>query len=120
MVKVCFVGDAISKTNVHSDIAFIGAKCFPTLVKWIKILDPDYYIVLNSNSSKDHFKIEKLHEDGFKIITLGNKADAKIRKYTYITDAYRIEHPSGLNRNLNNKSYVDKMLKECKTYIEEI
>lgn len=45
MIKVVFVGDEPSKTNVSPDIAFVGAKCFNTVVQWIKELNPDYYVV---------------------------------------------------------------------------
>lgn len=118
MRYVIFVGDKCSKTNISNDIAYVGARCFSTLVKWIKVIDPDYYICINADSRKNFDTIEKLYNEGFTVVTLGSKADAKVKKYTKISDAYRMEHPSGLNRKLNNAKYVSKMLQDLKEFID--
>lgn len=113
MIKIVIVGDEPSKTNIRDDIAFVGAKCFPTLVKWIKELNPDYYVCLNSYRVQDLAKIESLYNDGFKVIALGKKASDRVNFINH----YPFLHPSGLNRKLNDKEYVKERLRDCKSWL---
>lgn len=116
MIKVIFVGDEPSKTNIHDDIAFVGAKCFPTLVEWINIINPDYYICLNSNKGTDLDKILDLyHGEKFSVIALGNKAAKRLSKLGI--GHRKLPHPSGLNRALNDKKKLIVDIMNCKRYI---
>lgn len=115
MVKAVFVGDSPSKTNTHYSIAFVGAKCFNTLIIWIKAIQPDYYVVMNSDDYWEIRKINRLHEEGFKVIALGQKSSSRLKKYNI--SHYKMYHPSGLNRKLNNKKDVDNKLRECYRYV---
>lgn len=117
MLKVVFVGDEPSNLNASNQIAFVGARCFPKLVEWIKTLAPDYYVCLNSNTSNDLDKIMKLSHSGFKVITLGLAASLRLKCYK--VPHYSMYHPSGLNRKLNNKKNVDNKLKECYNWLRE-
>lgn len=112
MTKVVFVGDEPSKTNIRNDIAFVGAKCFHTLVGWIKELNPDYYICLNSNTIKNLNQIVDLYDNKFRIVALGERAsNVLLNRGIY---HFKLPHPSGLNRKLNDKEYIKKQLEECK------
>lgn len=115
MVKVVFVGDSPSNSNIDADIAFVGAKCFDRLVEWIGYLEPDYYVCLNSGP-QDLDKVLKLyHKADFKVIALGVRASERLGK---LGIGHRIlPHPSGLNRQLNDKEAVDKALAMCKDYL---
>ncbi len=118
MIKVVFVGDTISKTNVHSEVAFVGSKCFTTLVKWIKVIKPDYYICINSDTWQDMGIIRELDvATDFIFIALGNKASNRLNKYG--VEHYKLDHPSGLNRKINDSEYVTEMLNKCKEWIRE-
>lgn len=116
MTKVVFVGDQISRLNLQDDIPFVGARCFKTLVQWIKVLNPDYYTCYNSNSLEDIGNICVLHfMDGFKVVALGNKASQRLTKYGI--EHYKMDHPSGRNRKLNDKTYVQTRLDICKIWL---
>lgn len=115
MIKVVFVGDSPSNTNVHPEIAFIGAKCFNTLVEWIKQLPIDYYICFNSNDADLSLKLDALTNEGFKVIALGNKASDRLTGWKI--GHYKLPHPSGLNRKLNDKRWVALELFFCCTYL---
>lgn len=115
MIKVAFIGDSPSRLNVNEDLAFVGARCFYTIIEWIKYINPDYYICINSNKRASMWDIQKLYEYGFKIIALGNKSSKRLDSCNI--EHLKIDHPSGLNRKLNNKDYIDKILKEAYTYV---
>jgi uracil-DNA glycosylase len=117
MTKVLFVGDEPSKTNAHKDVAFVGAKCFSTLVSWIWILEPDYYVCINSSTPKDWDKILALKGEGFKIIALGKKAAEVLDELN--VSHFQLPHPSGLNRKLNDKEYINRELKVAYDYIHD-
>ena len=115
MIKVVFVGDEPSKTNVSPDIAFVGAKCFNTVVKWIKELNPDYYVCLNSDTISQLSDIKKLEKAGFKVIALGAKASERLEKM--LIPHCVLPHPSGLNRKLNNKQKLALDFYHAHSYI---
>lgn len=116
MKKVVFVGDEPSKLNINSDIPFVGAKCFPKLVQWIKYIDPDYYLCVNSVKDSDLSLIKDLHNSNFKVIALGQKASIRLVKMRI--GHFVLPHPSGLNRLLNDKEKVAKTLSAAKAFAE--
>lgn len=115
MVKVVFVGDCPSATNVSPDIAFVGAKCFPTVVNWIKELAPDYYVCLNSDTISQISDIKVLFNSGFKVVAFGKKASERLEKAGI--GHCMMPHPSGLNRKLNDKKAVALELYHAHSYI---
>lgn len=118
MIKIAFIGDKPSKSNTSEYIPFVGAKCFPKLISWIKELNPDYYIVLNSINVSDHIRILALKNTDFKFVALGKNAATWLK--TYNIDHFEMPHPSGLNRKLNDEKYVKKTLEECYFYLRSI
>ena len=117
MVKIVFVGDEPSRTNIDKSIPFVGAKCFDTFINWVNKINADYYVVLNSNTKNDLRKIKKLSEEDFKVIAIGKKASDRLYKYD-IRHA-RLPHPSGLNRQLNDPSILNELLDETFQYLYE-
>lgn len=113
MIKVAFIGDEPSKKNAHQDLAFVGAGCFKTVISWIRDLDPDYYVCLNSNTDKDIEKISILYKEGFKLVALGEKASKRLNSLPH----FKLPHPSGLNRLLNNRIFMNDTLNDCEDYI---
>lgn len=118
MIKVVFVGDEPSRTNIDPDIPFVGAKCFQRLTEWIKELNVDYYICLNSNKDSDMVKIDRLVKEGFKVVALGCKASDRLVKSQI--NHHPMPHPSGLNRKLNDKHYMSLELMHCYEYVHNI
>ena len=126
-MNIVFVGDKPSKKNLDPNVPFVGTKSYRTLLDWILQLDVDVSDVVICNSAdfkkecEGFYLVEKANsitclEPTDKIIALGNNAD-KYLKSLGVTYHYKIDHPSGLNRKLNDKKYVKEMLTSCKQYI---
>lgn len=119
IVNVVIVGDSPSRLNINSNIAFVGSKCFSNVVGWIKYLQPDYYICLNSNTNDNMYDILDLYKkSNFKVIALGNKASERLAKENI--KHFKLPHPSGLNRKLNDENYVLQQLQIAHNFIREI
>ena len=115
MVKVIFVGEKPSQCNVSEDIAFVGAACFPRLVEWIKRINPDYYVCLNSETNRELNDIEALTADGFKVICLGKQASVRLTDRQI--DHMVIPHPSGRNRQVTDEVAIAKILEDAWMYV---
>lgn len=120
MIKVVFVGDEPTSDNIRQDIAFVGTKSFTRLVEWINVISPDYYVCYNSRRIDDLSAIKDLADAGFKVIALGQKALKRIESIAFIEDFFGLPHPSGLNRKLNNKEYLDAELVKAYKYVRNI
>lgn len=115
-MKVIFAGDTASATNTNPDRAFEGAKCYPRFVSWITRLDlvPQECLMYNTDTSL--YFISALQQGaGYKVIAVGRVASKRLKKAG--VPHYTIDHPSGRNRNINSKEYIDKMLLTCYNYI---
>lgn len=115
MTKVLFIGDEPSSKNVSNFVPFVGAKCFDTLVEWIKYLEPDFYFIVNSDSYHDFMFINDLRKTDFKFVALGKNASKRLD--TMAIKHFTLPHPSGLNRKLNNKEYLKEQLNSCGRYL---
>lgn len=111
------MGDKPSEKNIDPDIAFVGANSFNRLVEWINYLKPDYYICLNSENANDIFKIARLVEDGFKVIALGNNSAKRLEHYGYTF--FKLPHPSGLNRQINDRKAIEHALDSCLVWLRD-
>jgi uracil-DNA glycosylase len=125
---IFLIGDRPSKKNVDPKVPFVGTNSYKTLLQWIARLDIDitevalankqhvaYYVFNNSRPGVDTpaIKIEIFPED--KVIALGNEASKYLNSLNI--EHFKLPHPSGRNLRLNDKKYVDKVLKECKDYL---
>lgn len=116
--SVVFVGDQPSINNAVDHIAFVGASCFPRLVEWIKIIQPDFYICINSNELTHMADISKLvARADFKVIALGLKAAKRLTEFEI--DHFMLPHPSGLNRKLNDPIALKELLLQAMEYVHE-
>lgn len=119
MIKIVFVGDRPSKTNVSRYAAFVGARCFKRLTEWIKIVAPDFYVCYNINQDY-HLDIQSLneiidlHANGFKVIALGKEAHAALDEGG--VPHYELPHPSGRNLQINDPKFIKACLDNAKTY----
>lgn len=117
-MKVVFVGDEPSRLNTNPDIAFVGSRCWKTLLKWVEKLSLDVEkdcLFFNSHTEKLLSLIEIKYKSGCLVVALGENAHKRLKANK--VKHFKLPHPSGLNRTLNDKEYVDKCLKECYTYI---
>jgi uracil-DNA glycosylase len=115
VVRVVFVGDSPSKKNISPTIPFVGASCFPRLIAWIKEINPDYYITLNSDNKESLDQVKQLWEAGFKIIALGDVAHKRLIDLD--VECLYLPHPSGLNRKLNDKEFIRDLLVIAHGYV---
>lgn len=129
---IIFVGDKPSSKMKHNAKPFEGASCESRLYEWVKAVLPQSYMtrweypafkIINQSDhdvlagylmlvAADHYNNPHRHV----IVALGNTASKAIGKHI---PHYKLPHPSGRNRKLNNKSFVKKELYKCKTFIEK-
>lgn len=63
------------------------------------------------------YELLKTVTSGYKrVIALGEFASYALTKIG--VDHFKLPHPSGLNRQINDKSFVKQKLKECKKYYD--
>lgn len=129
---IIIIGDQPSKKNINPAIPFVGTKSYATLLQWIAKLDIDITEVVMGNrehvkqyswavkgSGQDivvnhpQFACDVFEQD--KVIALGSKASKHLKSLGL--KHFTLPHPSGRNLKLNDKKYVDKVLKECKDYL---
>lgn len=111
---VILVGDKPSKHNLDPKIPFVGSKCYPRLLSWIEYLldEGEEYMLLNRTCHDFQLWVYLANFKGTPIIALGNVASKAIR-YPH----FKLPHPSGLNRQINNVGYMADMLKSAKEYV---
>lgn len=132
-MKILIIGSNPSSKNIDPTIPFKGTKSQKILSIWMDALSVTDYVVLNvldkvteNNRTLTRKEIreavislgERIKTTEYdKIIALGNTASEalKLLKLTH----YKLPHPSGRNRLLNSKKYVDNQLESCKVYLYE-
>ena len=125
---VLFVGDKPSSKNTDPNMAFLGTKSGETLEKWIRHMNVDWFRTINQVDAEFEDNVLDAVNNLYPVIALGNNAQAalinlmnknalvKFRSYLF----YTLPHPSGRNRKLNDKKYVEETLKECKNHIDHV
>lgn len=124
-MKVIFVGDKPSGRMQAGAKAFQGAVCETRLHEWIKALGVLDYEIVNQVDLFVASPTYVTHTfDGVtmllpiraRYIALGNNA-AKALKYG--PKHFKLPHPSGQNRQMNDASYIEKCLQAAKAYLNE-
>jgi hypothetical protein len=99
------------------------------LLEWIYELEVDINDTVLCN--RDQFKTYGYIEDCYvetantycdvesedKIIALGKAATKHLKELN--VNFFELPHPSGLNRKLNDKTEMKKLMKKCKDYLSE-
>ena len=105
----------------------VGDKENPSIKKlheWMTHLGVLHFSFSNVNDSTQHLPLSKVDYDrlqqlvdGYdKILALGGYASSALNRID--TRHFKMPHPSGLNRQLNDKSFVKSMLKDCRKYLK--
>lgn len=115
MINVVFVGDKPSSKNLSEDIPFVGANCFEKFVGFIKRINPDYYLALNSETERELREIEGLIQGGFKVVCLGQVAATRLRDRAI--PHMVLPHPNGRNPLTNGKEKIEEVLEEAWIYV---
>lgn len=109
---IVFVGDKPSKKNVDPDIAFVGTQSYKRLLLWIWEMNLSVNDIHVCN--KDKMPIDA----NYKYIALGKNAAKKLDSLKL--DFFRLPHPSGLNRQVNDTGYIRTRLRSCKEWINGV
>lgn len=126
---IVFVGDQPSNKNVDPNIPFVGTQSYKRLLEWIwkmdvNITDVEIYnkddIDMQYKGRPDRYLVcgywpRNHYPDEIEIVALGNEAAKKLEELGL--EYFKLPHPSGRNRLLNDKKYVEMKLKECKEWL---
>lgn len=113
---VIFVGDSPSSLMRPGAKAFKGAACESRLKEWIQYLEADKCTIINRTSFEFTWYLEyqkRFNDPLNKFIALGNNASKALSGI----DHFKLPHPSGQNRQINDKEFIAKQLKSCKDWI---
>jgi len=121
---IVFVGDKPSSKNISPYIPFVGTQSYKRLLEWIWEMDIDISRVKLCN--KDF--IDGTYEDFY--IALGNEAEKAIKDTVFCVwnwkkgvemeikpYYFKLPHPSGLNRKINDKKFIKQELTKCKEWL---
>lgn len=114
---ILFVGDRPSK-RTDPNVPFKGAACEARLIEWINSLTTGSYRICNSNNTVllvEFTYFAAIY--GVPIVALGNKAARALRELD--RSHYKLPHPSGRNRQINNKEFIAKKLADCKSWLND-
>jgi len=119
---IVFVGDKPSPRMRPGAKPFEGAACEQRLKEWIDFVKPfflprpvgKHYEIVNQC---DHVWAELYywHCMGHKLVALGNNASKALKGIPH----FKLPHPSGSNRQINNKKFIKAKLEECKKWLYE-
>lgn len=110
-VKAILVGD---EPTGPSRTPFRHAKCAARLLEWVDyLIDEDDYVIVNqSDYTYLEFSELCIKYNLPPVVFLGTKAKKKF------VHGFLLPHPSGLNRQLNDKAKLWLALRRCKAYLD--
>lgn len=118
---IIFVGDKPSPRMKPGARPFEGSNCEDRLHRWIYtligMLDESitkWDIINQCDYAHVNFVAMTLR-DGCKLVALGNNASKALGSIPH----FKLPHPSGKNRQVNNKKFIDKKLSECREWLKE-
>lgn len=129
-MRVLFVGQNPGKTNLSNDEAFVGTKSYDALRDWIDVLGIRNYDMVNCSANPN----EKFTTNTIKQLAMNHMLMETFTNYDRIfalgkisSDVlnileiahFKLPHPSGLNRKLNDKKWLINTLKQAKDYLNE-
>jgi len=118
LTKIIFIGDKPSLKNTNPDVPFVGTVSYKTLLKWFKILNlnENNYTIYNSHNLTCIETIKNTYNINNKYIALGNEASKRLDKLNI--KHFKLPHPSGRNRLLNDKFKINEILSKCIIYLQ--
>ncbi len=125
---VLFIGDKPNpKKNLSMDVPFVGTQSYKVLLEWCFRMDVDVrYINYINAYTVDGRRSEELrvllpNYLSNKIVALGANAAERLDVLNLVDVAqikfFRLPHPSGLNRETNDKKKLTELLSRCREYI---
>lgn len=126
--SVLILGDKPNPSkNLSLDVAFVGTSSYKTLLEWVYRMDLDFNLVFIENAY-DHLGFPRAktkamlsNEVANKVITLGANAEnflVGFNKDQIVPLPYfNLPHPSGLNRELNDKKKLNDLLTRCRAFV---
>ena len=120
MLKLLIVGDKPSRKNIDPRIAFVGTPSYKTLQKWLTVIVPEKADIVAINRVDPGFATHLIScsLEGRKIIACGEEAANALLNFG-VVNFFKLPHPSGRNRKLNNKAFVAEILQKCKEWVEK-
>ena len=119
---IIFVGDEPSKHNIDPKVPFVGTNSYKILLDWICRMNIDISQVYLCNRISEDLSFwyhqYKQNSRCIRFVCLGEKADNKLR-LDEIEIRFKLPHPSGLNRKLNDKEWLEEQLAACKEWLDE-
>lgn len=113
---VLFVGDRPSAKMKPGADPFVGAACEPKLKEWIlEVSSSTIHYVINSVDSNVLNMATMFVMYGGSVVALGNNASKSLKNIEH----FKLPHPSGRNRQINDKKFIKEKLQECRLYIED-
>lgn len=97
--------------------AFSGAACEPRLIEWILSMGITGCKIVNRTDAYFGMLAPYMQLQGTKFVALGNEASKSLKQL--MIRHFKLPHPSGRNRQVNNKKLIDKKLKECKKWLSK-
>lgn len=119
---IIFVGDKPSNKMKPGARPFKGAACEKRLMGWLNYINADAYIFYNSDTMKEIGKLQYLmsfaQNKNLPVVALGLTASKRL-DLLYIPH-FKLPHPSGRNRQINDKEFINKKLQECRKWIKTV
>lgn len=118
MLKLFLVGDKPSSKNTDPAVAFVGTKSYTTIKAWLKQMgfSEAQIIMVNRVDPSFNTLVIQATLGRYKIIAFGEEAKKALTDLG-VSKFFSLPHPSGRNRKLNDKKYVEQILNECKSWV---
>lgn len=124
---IVFVGDRPGKKNIDPSIPFVGTQSYRRLLEWVWKMDLSINDVkiLNQTGLEYNYVTGAVFDNlnflgrssEIKFVALGNNASDKLEEIGL--NHWMLPHPSGRNRKLNDKKWLNKELKECGVWLRQ-
>jgi uracil-DNA glycosylase len=122
--KVIVIGQNPADRNSRKkDFSFNNASALGRLNNWMDKVGVKFYSFSNAVSTpgkvtKDMIDYDRLVQlcKGYKnVLALGEFPSKALDKINI--NHFKLPHPSGLNRQINDHAFIEKRLTECKDYL---
>ncbi len=108
---------------MNPSILGVNSPSIKNLYKWLGVLDLKIVSFSNIYSEFGQFNNDKVERNYLsevcpnynKILALGTKV-GDVLDLMHISH-FKLPHPSGRNRQLNDSKFIESKLKECKSYV---